>query len=630
MSTQNIGTIDYQTLEKISNLGLPNYIYKIEREVKSSNQYIYKTGAGFFFHLPSKDYKFFLTNNTILDQEFLEKEKKLNIINKDGNKIELNLAINRFKMTDVKLNFTIIEVLDEDNISNFFELDEFINSRDYKDEDIFTFDFPKGQNLQYLYGKWKGKNNEEFSYSCGVLGGSAIILKYNLKLIALHKGTYDQNNKINSAVPIKSIIEKMNFIKCSYNIDEVNVGKEIDIISKGYYSFSYNILDKMIMLIENEIKPIFLKYKFFNQGKYNVYFIVKDEYLYNIKLSYLFYQCSRLEKINFSLFNPKQVEIDKDISNMFYGCSLLKTIDLSFLNNCKLADISHLFYSCKSLEKIDLSPLNTSNVTNMSGIFSGCESLKELNLSDFNTSNTTNMVTMFSDCKSLNNLNLSSFNTSKVTNMTCMFSHCESLKELNLSNFNTSNTTNMGSMFSDCKSLKNLNLYSFNTNKVIDMSCMFSGCSDLYYIYFSSFNTSNTTNMCSMFNGCKSLNNLNLSSFNTSKVTNMSCMFSHCESLKELNLSNFNTSNTTNMGLMFSDCKSLNNLNLSSFNTSKVTDMSYMFWGCESLKELKLSYSFKTNNQTKIDSMFFNISSFCNISCYDDRLKKELPSCIIF
>ena len=84
------------------------------------------------------------------------------------------------------------------------------------------------------------------------------------------------------------------------------------------------------------------------------------------------------------------------------------------------------------------------------------------------------------------------------------------------------------------------------------------------------------------------------------------------------------------MRSMFSGCKSLNNLNLSSFNTSKVTDMSYMFWGCESLKELKLSYSFKTNNQTKIDSMFFNISSFCNISCYDDRLKKELPSCIIF
>ena len=115
---------------------------------------------------------------------------------------------------------------------------EYINSRDYKDEEIFTFDFPDGKNLQYLYGKCKGKNNnDEMMYSCGVLGGSAIILKYNSKLIAFHKGTHDQYSKISSAIPIKSIIEKINIIKCVYNIDEKNVGKEINI--KSYYNIPH-------------------------------------------------------------------------------------------------------------------------------------------------------------------------------------------------------------------------------------------------------------------------------------------------------------------------------------------------------------------------------------------------------
>ena len=480
---QNSGVIDYQALEKITNSGFADYIYKIQIEIKSNNQLVFKSGTGFFFKIPSKDYKFFLTNNTILNQEFIDKQKKLPLINKNGQKVELNLSKNRFKMTNSNLNFTIIEVLDEDNISNFFELDEFINSKDYKDEDIFTFDFQEGNNLQYLYGKCKGKNKEQLLYSSGVSGGSAIILKYNLKLIALHKGIYDQYNKVNSAIPIKEIIEKMNFIKCVYNIDDANIGKEIDIISKGYYSYS-SLLDKMNIRIENEIKQISLKYKFYNAGKYNVYFIVKDEYIiYSIDMHYLFYQCSFLEKVNFSLFNPKNVEINGNIESLFSGCSQLKEIDLSFLNNCKMTNINNLFCNCKSLEKLNLSSLDTSKVTDMAGLFSDCEKLKNLDLSSFNTSNATSMNSMFHGCKLIEKLNLSSFNTNKVTGMSGMFYNCESLKELNLSSFNTSNVISMGSeysgMFYNCKSLEKLNLSSFDTSKVTDMRGMFANCVSL-------------------------------------------------------------------------------------------------------------------------------------------------------
>lgn len=56
---QYSGIIDYQSLEKIMNSGFANYIYKIRREVKSNNQFIFKTGTGFFFNMPSKIINFF-------------------------------------------------------------------------------------------------------------------------------------------------------------------------------------------------------------------------------------------------------------------------------------------------------------------------------------------------------------------------------------------------------------------------------------------------------------------------------------------------------------------------------------------------------------------------------------------
>ena len=130
-----------------------------------------KSGIGFFFKIPSKNYKFFLTNSTILDQKFIEKEKKLILYNKINDKTEIDLTINRYKMTDSELNFTIIEILDEDNITNFFELDDLINSKDYKDEEIISFDFSEGKPLNYSYGKCLGKNNDEFLYSCDINEG---------------------------------------------------------------------------------------------------------------------------------------------------------------------------------------------------------------------------------------------------------------------------------------------------------------------------------------------------------------------------------------------------------------------------------------------------------------------------
>ena len=98
-------------------------------EVKINEKLSLINGAGFFCHIPLKKIKVFITNNHIINQEFLDKEKKL-ILFIENNKKEINLKLFRFKQTNELLDFTVIEILKEDNISNFLELDENINSND--------------------------------------------------------------------------------------------------------------------------------------------------------------------------------------------------------------------------------------------------------------------------------------------------------------------------------------------------------------------------------------------------------------------------------------------------------------------------------------------------------------------
>lgn len=56
-------------------------------------------------------------------------------------------------MTNEDLDFTVIEILNKDNINNFLEVDKYINSYDYAKEQIFTDQCPAGDELKYSQGK---------------------------------------------------------------------------------------------------------------------------------------------------------------------------------------------------------------------------------------------------------------------------------------------------------------------------------------------------------------------------------------------------------------------------------------------------------------------------------------------
>ena len=445
--------------------GVTNCAWKLLREVRVNYKLVFQSGTGFFLNIPSRDYKFFITSNHLLDQEFLTNEKKLVIYNTYNDKKEIDLSINRFKFTDSQLDFTIIEILPTDMITNFLEIDEFVNSKDYKDEEIFALHYPDGKDLHTIEGKITKRKNEYLEYHLekeGASFGAPILLKSNCKLIGMFKENHKKKKKniLDYLVPINTILKKLNFIKCVYNIQKKDVGTNIQIFNNGFidemafHKYNNEDIDKKIdILIDGEIKKKTFQYKFFTEGKFNVYIIQKASLS---DMSHFFNQCTHLEEVNLSFFKTDNVT---DMRNLFCECTSLTKINFAFFNTENVLNMSNMFIGCSSLKSIDLSNFDTENVTNMSYMFSGCQSLKEVNLSKFKTNNVTDMSCLFAYCSSLNVVDLSNFNTEKVTNMNDMFRYCQNLEKVNLLSFNTSTNIKMKEMFfgvpATCKILCN-------------------------------------------------------------------------------------------------------------------------------------------------------------------------------
>ena len=142
--------------------------------------------------------------------------------------------------------------------------------------------------------------------------------------------------------------------------------------------------------------------------------------------------------------------VPRSTSKWFYSFqNLEELINLEYLDTSQVTTMSYMFYECYKLEQIDLSNFNTSNVDNMTGLFCMCKNLTEVNLGNFDTSNVTRMSQMFQSCRNLQEANLNSFNTSKVTTMMGMFVYCDKLKNLDLTSFDTNNVTRTIQMFTD-------------------------------------------------------------------------------------------------------------------------------------------------------------------------------------
>jgi len=395
--------------------------------------------------------------------------------------------------TNNELDYTCIELLESDNIIDYFKIDPKLFKYDknkLKDNDIFILQFPKANDLlfSFSFGKILSLKDNKLIHNSSTDNGSSgsPIIRRNKEnyIIGLHKGGIKKNKneyKFNIAIFFDSILDNIkeqyyNEINCIYIPDENK--KQINLLhdynlnvenwnenAKNEYLKAKNInkkiFEKNIEIYVNNKKIKFdYKYKI-NDSKEikakNIEVYVDDG---KIKFDYK-------KKINDSKeikVKFKFIKILTNTSYMFHGCSYLKSIDLSSFITTSINDMNHMFTGCSSLESIDLSSFNTTNVNNMSNMFSGCFSLKSIDLSSFNTINVNNMNKMFYACSSLKSIDLSSFNTTNVNDMLGMFSFCSSLKSIDLSSFNTTNVNNIKDIFLNCSSLREENIKLNNKN----------------------------------------------------------------------------------------------------------------------------------------------------------------------
>ena len=169
----------------------------IEKKYNATCKLITGYGTGFFCKLTikKKQFKFLLTNNTVINENQLINGSRIKIYyNNELRYIEITYK--RFTCTNENLNYTCIEIFDDDKIENFFEIDSNINTNDsnleYQNEEINIIQYPKGE-INFCEGHIKEiKNNEIFHTIKSIRNssGSPIILPLrNYSVIGIHCGS---------------------------------------------------------------------------------------------------------------------------------------------------------------------------------------------------------------------------------------------------------------------------------------------------------------------------------------------------------------------------------------------------------------------------------------------------------
>ena len=515
--------------------GLEKLLCQMNNSIYKINLKDGKYGIGFFSKIKMKKRNIpaLITSYKIINQQN-DISVCINGLNTKINDFNIIYKNKKYDIIIIQINEQIykkIVSVDIDENTYKTETDLFLN------ESIYILHYNNKNDIQVSFGTINNLNKSEILCSCNITTNIKVLPIFNLsnnKIIGLyvekskffHKGILfndildEIKNEIFDNIKMgkgnDNNIKRKNEIKLVVNAEKNEINKEIYFLDNiKYYSGNVeHFHDNLEELNETNVE-LFINDKKF---KFKKYFIPEKEGKYNIKLKF----------------------------NLF------------------LKDCSYMFAGCRKIENIDLSSFNTKNVINMFEMFHSCD-IKELDLSSFDTKNVIDMSYMFDGCDKLESIELFSFNTRNVRYMNGMFRECNNLKTLDLSSFDTSNAIYMREMFRECTKLKEINLYSFNTKNVEDMRSMFSYCHSLLYLDLSSFNTKNVENMGFMFYKCYNLIDINISSFDTKNVSDMSYMFYDCRALYDLDLSHFDIRKVWGIESIFYGCERILKKNLELF-----------------------------------------------------------------
>ena len=209
--------LDYQREQLINNNEpIPFDILEKCLEKKTAICQISNKGTGFFckLNLKNKSIIGLLTNNHVLNEDKIKLGSKIEIEHNNEKKV-IEITKNRFTCTNEEYDYTCIEIFENDNFNNYFEIDGNIDTdnpdEQYKDQEIMMVQYP---NLEASFGNGKVnsiKNNYQIFHSISTEGGSSgspiILMSASLKIIGIHCGKSSKDKNLNRGNYMKVILE---------------------------------------------------------------------------------------------------------------------------------------------------------------------------------------------------------------------------------------------------------------------------------------------------------------------------------------------------------------------------------------------------------------------------------------
>ncbi len=174
-------------------------------------------GTGFFCRIPLKGkiIKFLFTNNHVLNEDSI---KEGEIIKCSYKKTLKQFEIkNRRCFTNEELDYTCIEILNEDQIEYFFEIENenSNNPKEYNYEDIAIPQYPKGGPLKINSGYLSEIINDYQIYhyvttDYGSSGSPIILILRDFKILGIHCAKLQGKNR---GITMKKIIDDIEKVK---------------------------------------------------------------------------------------------------------------------------------------------------------------------------------------------------------------------------------------------------------------------------------------------------------------------------------------------------------------------------------------------------------------------------------
>ena len=175
-------------------------------------------GTGFFCRIPLKGkiIKFLFTNNHVLNEDSIKEGEIIKCsYKKTLKKFEIK---NRRCFTNEELDYTCIEILNEDQIEDFFEIEneKSNNPKEYNGEDIAIPQYAKAGPLQINAGCLvKIDENQIYHYVTtykGSSGSPIILILRHYKILGIHCAASEEL-KMNRGIIIKEILNDIKKVK---------------------------------------------------------------------------------------------------------------------------------------------------------------------------------------------------------------------------------------------------------------------------------------------------------------------------------------------------------------------------------------------------------------------------------